>query len=231
MKRFLIAGGNTGIGLEMAKILLEGGNEVWMLARREPGLALIGNFTFQPYDILHPETVSLPDEFHGFAYMPGTINLKPFRGLNDGDFRHDMEVNFLGALPLLRSVLPALKKGKPSSMLFFSTVAVSQGMPFHSSIAAAKGAVEGFVRSMAAELAPDIRVNAIAPSLTRTPLASGLLANAQKEEASAARHPLRRIGDPVEMAKLATFLLSDVSGFISGQIVHADGGLSALRSL
>jgi NAD(P)-dependent dehydrogenase (short-subunit alcohol dehydrogenase family) len=231
VKRYLLAGGNTGIGLEMAKALLDRGDEVWMLARRMPEVTMKGNLNYHHYDIHSPETLALPDEFHGFAYLPGSINLKPFRALSDNDFRQELEINFLGALPVLRYVLPALKKGKPSSMLFFSSVAVTQGMSFHSSIAAAKGAVEGFVRSMAAELAPDIRVNAIAPSLTRTPLATSLLSTPQKEEAAASRHPLRRIGDPVEMAKLALFLMSEESSFISGQILHADGGLSAVRGL
>lgn len=152
------------------------------------------NDSFIPFDASKdtPESIELPDDLQGLAYFPGTINLKPFRGLKEEDFRNDWEINFMGAVKVLKAALKQLIKGKPSSVLFFSTVAVQTGMPFHSSISAAKGALEGFCRSMAAELSPDVRVNAIAPSLTDTTLAEKLLSSEQKKEASAERHPLKK---------------------------------------
>jgi NAD(P)-dependent dehydrogenase (short-subunit alcohol dehydrogenase family) len=172
----------------------------------------------------------LPEVLHGMVYCPGTIRLKPFARLTREEFLEDLQVNYLGAAHLIQACLPNLKKSASgASILLFSTVAVGIGMPFHASIAGAKGAVEGLTRSLAAELAPRIRVNAIAPSLTDTPLASSLLASEEKRQAAAERHPLKRIGSPQDMARLAVFLLSDAAGWITGQVLHADGGMSALR--
>ncbi|NBR83602.1 MAG: SDR family oxidoreductase, partial [Flavobacteriia bacterium] len=131
----------------------------------------------------------------------------------------------------IQKALPALKKGSNPSVVLFSTVAVQTGMPFHSGIASAKGAVEGLVRSLAAEYAPHIRFNAIAPSLVDTPLAEGLLNNEKKRENSALRHPLKRIGSAAELAEAAAYLMSDRSSWITGQIICVDGGMSSLRTL
>jgi NAD(P)-dependent dehydrogenase (short-subunit alcohol dehydrogenase family) len=166
----------------------------------------------------------------GLVYFPGSITLKPFHRLTREDFLHDFQVNCLGAAETIRQALPSLKAAPSASIVLFSTVAVAQGMPFHASIAAAKGAVEGLALSLAAELAPKIRVNVIAPSLTDTPLAGTLLNTEAKREAAAKRHPLQRIGDPGQVAELADFLLSDASAFMTGQILRPDGGLSSIRT-
>lgn len=175
--------------------------------------------------------VEMPEDLGGFVYFPGTITLKPFARLSDGDFQNDFEINVLGAVRLLRQALPALKRSGRGSVVLFSTVAVGTGLPYHASVSSAKGAVEGLVRSLAAEFAPAIRVNGIAPSLTETPLAANLVNTEEKRKASADRHPLRRVGDAREMAHLVEFLLSEQSGFLTGQILKVDGGMSALRVL
>ena len=145
-------------------------------------------------------------------------------------YRTEMEINYFGAIKALKLCLKGLKKSSHTpSVLFFSTVAVSQGMPFHSSIASAKGAVEGLTRSLAAELAPRIRVNCVAPSLTDTPLAQSILSSPERVEASANRHPLKRVGSPNDIAEMCNFLLSEKAAWISGQVIAVDGGLSTLR--
>ena len=170
----------------------------------------------------------LPEQLHGLAYCPGSINLKPFRSLKPAAFQADFDVNVLGAVKVLQAAHQVLKKGG-GSVVLFSTVAVGQGMPFHASVAAAKGAVEGLTKSLAAEWAPAIRVNCIAPSLTDTPLAGRLLSTPEKKEASGQRHPLKRVGEPEEIAALAHFLLSDEGSWMSGQVIGMDGGMSTLR--
>ncbi len=227
-KNYLIIGGNSGIGKSLATRLIEKNYTVILASRNstsDPGIKSI------VYDSLHDELKSewLPAHLDGLVYCPGSINLKPFHRISDQEFLDDFNINVLGAIRTIRSVLPLLKKSTQASIVLFSTVAVQQGMSFHSSIAAAKGAIEGLTRSLAAELAPNIRVNAIAPSLTNTPLAGKLLASDDKMKASDERHPLKRIGEADDIAALASFLLSADSSWITGQIMHADGGLSALR--
>ena len=167
----------------------------------------------------------------GFVYFPGTINLKPFKSLTDGDYRHDWEVNFFGAVRSIRHYLPNLSESKTGSIVLISTVAVQQGMAYHSSIAAAKGAVEGLTRALSAELSPKIRVNAVAPSLTDTPLANHLLNNQRKIDHASQRHPLQRVGKPDDIAEAIFFLLSEKSSWITGQVIHVDGGLSSVKLL
>lgn len=172
----------------------------------------------------------LPDTLHGLVYCPGTILLKPFQRLTIADFQNEFEINLLGAVKTIQGCLKRLKKSPTgASSILFSTVAVKIGIPFHASVAAAKGAVEGLTRSLAAEFAPRIRVNAIAPSLTDTPLAESLLSSEERRKASAERHPLKRIGSPQEIAGLAQYLLSDEGLWITGQIFHVDGGMSSTR--
>jgi NAD(P)-dependent dehydrogenase (short-subunit alcohol dehydrogenase family) len=166
---------------------------------------------------------------HGLVYCPGNIALKPFNRFSGADFSSDYELQVLGAVTCLQQALGALKKSGNAAVILFSTVAVQQGLPFHSLVSASKGALEGLTRALAAELAPNIRVNAIAPSLTNTPLAENLLNSDAKKEANAARHPLKRVGEPQDIAAMAAFLLSEQATWISGQIMHVDGGISALR--
>ncbi len=163
------------------------------------------------------------------AYLPGTIQLKPFHRFTDEEFMADFKLNTLLAAKTIRDLLMLLKAGGQSSVVLFSTVAVQQGMPFHASVAMAKGALEGLTRSLAAELAPKIRVNAIAPSITDTPLASRILSSEEKKKASGERHPLKRVGEVGDIAEAAVYLLSEKSSWVSGQILHVDGGMSALR--
>ncbi len=156
--------------------------------------------------------------------------MKPFHRLTEEDFLHDFRINCLGAAAAIQAALPSLKEAPSASVVLFSTVAVSQGMAFHASVSAAKGAVEGLALALAAELAPKIRVNVIAPSLTDTPLAGTLLNSDSKREVSAKRHPLQQIGDPGDVAELAAFLLSGAAKFMTGQILRPDGGLSSVRT-
>jgi NAD(P)-dependent dehydrogenase (short-subunit alcohol dehydrogenase family) len=164
----------------------------------------------------------------GIAYYPGSIDLRSFRSLKADAFREAFELNVVGAVRCLQAVERNLKKSAAGSVVLFSTVAVQRGMPFHAAIASAKGAVEGLTRSLAAEYAPSIRVNAIAPSLTDTPLAEKLLSSEDKREASAKRHPLNRVATAGEIAGMAAYLLSDRAAFMTGQVIGMDGGLSVI---
>jgi NAD(P)-dependent dehydrogenase (short-subunit alcohol dehydrogenase family) len=157
--------------------------------------------------------------------------LKPFHLLRSRDFVRDLEVNYLGAVKTLQHYLPRLREADSASVVLLSTVAVQTGLAFHASVAGAKGAVEGLTRALAAELAPKIRVNAVAPSLTDTPLARSLLNQPAKRESASKRHPLQRIGTPADIASAVCFLLADESGWITGQVIAVDGGLSRIRSL
>lgn len=167
----------------------------------------------------------------GLIYFPGTINLKPFKSLTDDDYRRDWEINFFGATRSIRHYLPQLNRCHASSIVLISTVAVQQGMAYHASIAGAKGAIEGLTRSLAAEFAPKIRVNAVAPSLTSTPLAKHLLNNEKRREHACQRHPLQRVGNPEDIAEAICFLVSEKSSWMTGQVIHVDGGLSSIKLL
>lgn len=230
-KNYVIAGGSSGIGAGIAEILLSEGNRVWILSRTKPALPGHRNMKWAQFDVLDDNSSlpDLPSVVHGAAYCPGSINLRPFRGLKLQDFRNDFEINLIGAVNILQALLKPMQTTGEASVVMFSTVAVQQGMPFHASVAAAKGAVEGFVRSLAAELAPKVRVNCIAPSLTVTPMADKLLNTEQKRENSAQRHPMKRIGTVNDIASMAAFLLSARSGWITGQVIGVDGGLSSLK--
>ncbi len=228
-KNYLILGGSTGIGLALARQLKAQGHGTWVAARR--AVAEPEGIESQVFDVLRDDASSLtvPDALDGLAYCPGSINLKPFHRLTDQEFADDFQLNVMGAVKAVRALLPKLKAADASSVVFFSTVAVAQGMPFHASVAASKGALEGLTKSLAAEWAPKIRVNCIAPSLTDTPLAARLLSSDEKKKASGERHPLKRVGEAQDIANMAAFLLSDQASWISGQILHVDGGMSALR--
>ena len=225
-KNILLIGGSYGIGNAMAEILNES-HHVFIASRSKDTLQDM-NVTHIPFDALSDDLdlSKLPDEIHGFAYCPGSINLKPFKMLNLELFRQEMEINFFAMVRIVQQIMPKLSSG--ASMVFFSTVAVGRGMAFHTSVAAAKGAIEGFAKALAAEYAPKIRVNVIAPSLVDTPLAGRLLNNERKKDAMAERHPLKRVGTAYDIAENAVFLLSDKSSWVSGQVLGIDGGLSTL---
>ena len=233
LKKYLIVGGSSGIGLALTNQLAAKGNKVIVFSRNQNQLQTSDNIEFRSFDILD-ENIEMPTldyELNGLAYCPGSINLKPFKNLTQQDFLSDFKINALGAIKVINKYFTNLQNSDNSSILLFSTVAVQTGMPYHASVASAKGAVEGLTRSLAAEFAPKIRVNAIAPSLTDTPMASRLLSSDEKKETSAKRHPLNSIGKPEEIAKAAAYLLSDDSAWITGQIMHIDGGISSLRLL
>ncbi|MEO5917339.1 MAG: SDR family oxidoreductase [Luteolibacter sp.] len=228
-RSYLLIGGNSGIGAATARLLVSAGHSITAAARTAGPLAGMG-ISVQPFDALSPGSLDLPEVLDGLIYFPGSITLKPFHRLTAADFLHDYQVNCLGAVHAIQAALPAMNAAPSASVVLFSTVAVAQGMSFHASISAAKGAVEGLALSLAAELASKIRVNVIAPSLTATPLAENLLNTDAKREAAAKRHPLQQIGDPEDIAKLAAFLLSEESKFMTGQILRPDGGLSSVRT-
>ena len=231
-KNYIIVGGSSGIGFELTKQLTEAGNNVTVLSRSKGKLDSLSNVTHIEYDVTSSESPSIElDSIDGFAYCPGTINLKPFHGLKIDDFQQDFDVNVKGMVKTLQPIVKQLKKNGNAAIVFFSTVAVQQGMPFHASVAASKGALEGMTRSLAAELAPHVRVNCIAPSVTDTPLAERLLSTEEKKETSGKRHALNRVGTAKEVARMATFLLSDESGWMTGQIIGLDGGMSSVRPL
>lgn len=227
---YVIVGGSSGIGLKLVEKLVAENANVWVVSRTSDSLRHIPAVTHIPLDVTIDEIDKgdLPDSIDGLVYCPGSINLKPFRSLKPAQFQEDFEINVLGAVKILQTAQRKFKKGV-SSVVLFSTVAVAQGMPFHASVAASKGAVEGLTRSLAAEWAPNIRVNCIAPSLTNTPMAGRLLSTPEKVELSGNRHPLKRVGTADEMADLAVFLLSGKSSWITGQVIGVDGGLSTLN--
>lgn len=227
--RYLIIGGSQGIGRAITNQLLDNGHSVWVGSRNRA--ATPDGASWFAYDALRDELPPevLAEPLAGLVYAPGSIILKPFRTLKPEQFREDYEINVIGAIRTIQGAMPALKRVDQASVVLFSTVAVGQGMPFHASIATAKGAVEGLTRSLAAELAPAIRVNAVAPSLTDTPLSGKLLSSPEKAEASARRHPLQRVGQAEDIASMATFLLDPKHSWISGQVIGVDGGLSTLR--
>ena len=230
-KRYIIVGGSSGIGQKTIERLLEAGDSVINFSRNKPSLDS-PNLTHYDHDILSNE--GLPDidgAIDGIVYNPGSINLKPFRSLKPSDFIKDFEINLIGAVKTIQKYTPHLKKSENGSIVLFSTVAVGTGMSFHSTVAASKGAVEGLTRSLAAEFSPDIRVNCIAPSIVDTPLASRFLSTPEKIEASAKRHPLNKVGSVEDIAAAVTYLLSHESGWMTGQILSIDGGLSSIRSL
>lgn len=228
MKNILLIGGSYGIGLAIAKEL-QYENKVFIASRTNENLTDL-HITHIPFDALNDtlDTSQLPEVIDGLVYCPGSINLRPFRGLKPESFEADMQINFISLVKVIQTVLPNLTASNQSSIVLFSSVAASMGMPFHTSVAAAKGAIEGFAKALAAEYAPKIRVNVIAPSLTDTPLADKFLNNDVKKEKSAERHPLKRVGTSDDMAQMASFLLSEKSSWISGQIFHVDGGMSTL---
>lgn len=232
-RNILIVGGRSGIGKHIADQVLAQGDHACITSRdvSQDMVGVDGSYEFFDAAAKDWSPVHLPDRLDGLVYCPGTINLKSFKRLSDEDFRNDWEINFMGAVRVIRATQNKIRKSKfGSSIVLFSTVAVQTGMSLHASVAAAKGAVEGLTRALAAEFSPEVRVNAIAPSLTATPLAASLLKSDNHIEAAKQRHPLKDIGDAADVASLAVHLLNDSSRWITGQIFAIDGGLSSVRT-
>jgi len=229
MKNYLVIGGSSGIGKEISE-LLSNENIVFSTSRNEINESN-ENIRHIKYDVLEDELDPelLPDQIDGFVYCPGTINLRPFRSLKLETCRSDLELNLIGAIKTLQIILTRLQQSPSSSIIFYSTVAVKTGMPFHSSVSSSKSALEGLTKSLAAEFAPKIRVNCIAPSIVNTPLANKFLNTEDKIEKAAARHPLNKIGTAKEIAQLTQYLLDDKSKWITGQIINIDGGISSVK--
>ena len=224
MKKTVVIGASSGIGKSITQLLKD--QKCITISRNAP-TSPYPNHTHFNLDITKDPLPEI-DDVSSLVYCPGSINLKPFGSLKEEDFTTDMQINFFGAIKAIKHFFRTLKKQENSSILLFSTVAVFQGMPFHASIASAKGAIEGLTKSLAAEFAGSIRVNCIAPSLTDTPLAAAILRNEQAKERSNQRHPSKRINFSEDVAKTAVFLLEDNN--ITGQIIRVDGGLSTLKT-
>jgi NAD(P)-dependent dehydrogenase (short-subunit alcohol dehydrogenase family) len=226
MKNIIVIGGSKGIGNAIVSSLLSS-HKVTNISRTAPEQQHT-NLTHISCDVVNDE---LPDiaEADGLVYCPGSINLKPINRLSIEDFKNDFEINVLGAVKAVQKYLPQLKNGNNPSVVLFSTVASKLGMPFHASVAASKSAVEGLTKSLGAELAPTIRVNAIAPTVTDTDLASKLLRNDRMIENMKERHPLKKYLQPTEVADMAEFLLSDKAASLSGQVFEMDCGIVSFK--
>ncbi len=231
MKNYLIVGASSGIGKQLAQNLAASGNQVYGTYFNNPVTNSENGLTYSYLNVLDEELNMefLPEDLDGIVYCPGSINLKPFARIKPEEFTSDFDLQVVGAIKVIQAVLPKLKASETASIVLFSTIAVQLGFNFHTQVSVSKGAVEGLTRALAAELAPNIRVNCIAPSITDTPLASRILSSEDKKEANAQRHPLKQIGKPENIADMAQFLLSEKASWISGQIFHVDGGLSALK--
>ncbi len=231
-KTILIIGGTSGIGAELLR-QLEAENASVITASRQETAKHGGTHIFwDATDVASDLSALLPEQLDGLVYCPGSINLRPFARISDAEFLNDFELNVMGAIRAIRQSINALKKSGNASVVLYSTVAASQGMNFHASVATSKRALEGLSLSLAAEYAnSNIRFNVIAPSLTDTPLAAALLSSPEKIEASNKRHPLGRIGQPNDIAGATLFLLSEASSWMTGQILAVDGGLSSIKSL
>lgn len=231
LKNILLIGASSGIGKSLASNLSKNGNQVFGTYHQTPVDPAENQHMIQ-YDARDSslDASFLPDTLDGLVYCPGSIHLKPFARIKAEEFLSDYSLQVVGAIKVIQQVLPKLKASGTASIVLFSTIAAQKGFNFHSQVAASKGAIEGLTRSLAAEFAPAIRVNAIAPSITDTPLAAKLLASQEKKEANALRHPLKRIGSPEDIAAMASFLLSDHASWMTGQILHVDGGMSSINS-
>jgi len=230
MANILIIGASSGIGLSLSKKLIADRHRVFGTFNKTT-LDSDGFAKIQQVNVLD-ESLDLslaPGELDGLVYCPGAVNLKPFARIKPADFITDYQLQVLGAVKVIQACLPKLKNASSPSIVLFSTVAVQTGFNFHSLVASSKGAIEGLTRALAAEFAPKIRVNCIAPSITDTPLAGTLLNSEEKKAANAQRHPLKRIGYPEDLADLAEFLILEKSSWITGQVFHVDGGMSSLK--
>ncbi len=231
-RNYLILGHATGIGAALTHQLASKENiGLWGTYHQTTPVDQPAGISSHHLNVLdeQPDFSFLPDTLHGLAYCVGAIQLKPFHRTTANDYIHDYQLQVLGAIKTIQACLPALKNSGQASIVLFSTVAVQTGFTFHSVVSASKGALEGLTRALSAELAPHIRLNCIAPSLTRTPLAASLLSTPEKEAAMAAKNPLKRVGEAQDIAATAAFLLSPESSWMTGQVIHVDGGMGAIR--
>jgi len=230
MKNYLIVGGSSGIGRALVEILEETGNNVYATYCKNP-VSSQARVSYHYLDV-KDETYDLsflPSIIDGLVFCPGSIQLKPFHRIKVKDFVGDYQFQVVAACKLIQQTLPLLKLSEQASIVLLSTVAVQMGFPFHAQISASKGAIEGLTRSLAAEFAPQIRVNAIAPSLTNTKLAERLLNTETKKEIQVQNNPMKKIGEAKDIAQMAAMLLSKESSWITGQIIHVDGGFSCIK--
>ncbi len=231
MSNYLIIGASSGIGDALAMRLANAGHHVFGTYNTNLDVIEHPQINYFPLDVLDENFALdfLPDTLNGIVYCPGTINLRAFERIKPADFTSDFNLQVVGAIKTIQLAASKLKNTENASILLFSTVAVQTGLSFHSQVSASKGAIEGLTKALAAEYAPKIRVNCIAPSLTDTPLAASLLNSDQKREANALRHPLKRIGSTDDIVNMAEFLLSEKASWITGQIMHVDGGISSVK--
>lgn len=229
-RQIILIGGSHGIGLGIVERCLAVGQSVTVFSRSKGSLEGLDGVQHVPHDVTKEELPAdqLPSRIDGLVYCPGSINLGPLRGIKSEQLRSDFELNVVGAVKSIQIALPALKRSTSASVVLFSTVAVGTGLPMHTSVAASKGAIEALARTWAAELSPKIRVNAVAPALTDTPLAERFLDQEEKRKAMAEKYPLKRIGSIDDCAAAASFLLSPESGWITGQVIGVDGGMSCI---
>jgi NAD(P)-dependent dehydrogenase (short-subunit alcohol dehydrogenase family) len=228
MKNYVIIGGSKGIGKETAELLASEGHQVTVFSRT-PYEGPAHTIEWEEFDVLEDDwDDKMPENIDGLVYSVGSINLKPFRGLKPEVFEADFQLQVMGAVKALQAAYKNFNKASIPSVVLYSTVAVQRGMPFHATVSASKGAIEGLTRAIASEWAPKARINCIAPSLTDTPLAGKLLSTPEKKAALGENNPMKRVGEASDIAEMTAFLLSDKASWMTGQIVHIDGGQSVL---
>lgn len=225
---YLFAGASSAIAQLAKTILQRQGHKVIGISTKSENYGYDQFYTIPSYELDHFPNIETTID--GIVYFPGTINLKPFHRLKINEFLEDYTINSLGAVAFSQFYLPNLKKTEKASIVFISSVAVALGLPFHSSISMAKGAIEGLTKALSAELAPNIRVNCVAPSLVNTPLGEKFLATPEKTEAMQNRNPMRKIGEPIDIANAIVFLLGEETKWMTGQIIAVDGGMGTIKN-